>query len=95
VINTITKNILQTYLRRLTNLTGNNRSLLLLKLYADQLMDLHEANLLNGGPSFEVIKALIAGRNIKLCQVVDSRLEINNDVSRKLKKIQRMDHFLF
>jgi hypothetical protein len=95
VITTLTKNILQTYLRRLTNLSGNNRSLLLLKMYADQLMDLHEMNLLNGGPSFEVIKALIAGRNIKLCQVVDSRLEINNEVSRKLKKIQRMDHFLF
>jgi hypothetical protein len=95
VINTVTKNILQAYLRRLTNLSGNNRSLLLLKLYADQLMDLHEVNLLNGGPSFEVIKALIAGRTIKLCQAVDSRLEINNEVSRKLKKIQRMDHFLF
>ena len=89
------KNVLQSYLRRLTNLSGNNRSLLLLRLNADQLMDLHEINHLNGYPSFDVIKALIAGKGIKLCQVLDSRLESNNEVSKKLKKIQRMDSFLF
>ncbi len=89
------KNILRTYLRRLTNLSGNNRSLLLLKLSADQLMDLHETSQLNGLPSFEVIKALIASRTVKLCQMLDARMESNNDVSRKLKKLQRTDHFLF
>ncbi|MEX2233912.1 MAG: AAA domain-containing protein [Cyclobacteriaceae bacterium] len=89
------KNILQSYLRRLTNLSGNNRSLLLLRLYAEQLTDLHEVNLLNGFPSFEVLKALIGGKTIKLCQVLDSRVEYNNEVSKKLKKIQRADNFLF
>lgn len=89
------KNILRTYLRRLTNLSGNNRSLLLLRLSADQLMDLHETSQLNNLASFEVIKALIASRNVKLCQVLDSRLEANNEVSKKLKKLQRTDHFLF
>ena len=89
------KNILQSYLRRLTNLSGNNRSLLLLRLYAEQLMDLHEVNHLNGLPSFEVLKALIGGKTIKLCQVLDSRVEYNNEVSKKLKKIQRADNFLF
>lgn len=89
------KNVLQSYLRRLTNLSGNNRSLLLLRLYAEQLMDLHEVNHLNGYPSFEVVKALIAGKTIKLCQVLDSRVEYNNEVSKKLKKIQRADNFLF
>ncbi|HET9054660.1 MAG TPA: AAA domain-containing protein, partial [Cyclobacteriaceae bacterium] len=89
------KNILQTYLRRLTNLSGNNRSLLLLRLYAEQLIDLHEVNMLNGYPSFDVLKALIAGKTIKLCQVLDSRVEFNNEVSKKLKKIQRADNFLF
>lgn len=89
------KNILESYLRRLTNLSGNNRSLLLLRLNADQLMDLHDINHLNGYPSFEVIKALIAGKTIKLCQVLDSRLESNNEVSKRLKTIQRTDNFLF
>lgn len=94
VINSI-KNVLQTYLRRLTNLSGNNRSLLLLRLPAEQLMDLHEINFLNGLQSFEVIKALIGSRNMKLCQVLDSRLEANNEASKKLKKLQRIDHFIF
>jgi hypothetical protein len=89
------KNILRTYLRRLTNLSGNNRSLLLLRLAADQLMDLHETTFLNGLASFEAIRALINSRNVKLCQVLDSRLEANNEVSKKLKKLQRTDHFLF
>lgn len=95
VVTNQVKNILQSYLRRLTNLSGNNRSLVLLRLYAEQLMDLHEVNLLNGYPSFEVLKALIAGKTIKLCQVLDSRVEFNNEVSKKLKKIQRADNFLF
>jgi hypothetical protein len=89
------KNILHSYLRRLTNLSGNNRSLVLLRLQAEQLMDLHEVNQLNGFPSFEVLKALIGGKTIKLCQVLDSRVEYNNEVSKKLKKIQRADSFLF
>lgn len=58
-------------------------------------MDLNEVNHLNGFPSFEVLKALIAGKTIKLCQVLDSRVEYNNEVSKKLKKIQRADNFLF
>ncbi len=90
-----TKSILRTYLRRLTNLSGNNRSLLLLKLSAEQLMDLHDVNGLNKVPSFEVIKALIASRNVKLCPVLDSRVEHNNEASKTLKKLQRADNFLF
>ena len=50
-------------------------------------MDLHETTFLNNLPSFEVIRALINSRNVKLCQVLDSRLEANNEVSKKLKKL--------
>lgn len=89
------KNILQTYLRRLTNLSGNNRSLLLLRLHAEQLMDLSKLSFLNGEKSFEIINALIADRPKKLCQVLDSRLEANNEESKKLKKLQRIDRFIF
>ncbi len=90
-----TKNILSTYLRRLTNLSGNNRSLVLLRLQADQLIDVHELSFLAGDRSFEIINALIAGRNKKLCQVLDSRMEANNNASRKLKRLQRVDRFFF
>ena len=89
------KHTLQTYLRRLTNLSGNNRSLVLLRLHAEQLLDVHEFSFLNGDRSFEIINALIAGRNKKLCQVLDSRIEANNEASKKLKRLQRIDHFIF
>jgi superfamily I DNA and/or RNA helicase len=89
------KIILQAYLRRLTNLTGNNRSLFLLRLPAEQLLDVHDLSFLNGDRSFEVINALIAGRDKRLCQILDSRVAANNDVSQKLKKLQRIDQFIF
>src|SRR5688572_24295374 len=89
------KDILRSYLRRLTNLTGNNRSLLLLRLSAEQLVDLHELSFLNGERSFGIINALIAGKAKKLCPVLDSRVEASNEVSKKLKKLQRIDQFLF
>ena len=90
-----TKNILSTYLRRLTNLSGNNRSLLLLRLQAEQLIDMQELGHLNGEPSFAMINALIAGKDKRICQVLDSRLESNNLSSKKLKKLQRIDRFIF
>ena len=77
------KTILSTYLRRLTNLSGNNRSLMLLRLHAEQLIDVHEFSHLNNEPSFEIINSLIAGRAKKICQVLDSRLEANNNASKK------------
>jgi hypothetical protein len=89
------KNILQSYLRRLTNLSGNNRSLLLLRLHAEQLMDPQQLSFLNGERAFEIIKSLMAGRDKKICQVLDSRMEANNEASRKLKKLQRIDRFIF
>lgn len=89
------KNILQTYLRRLTNLSGNNRSLLLLRLHAEQLMDLHSLSFLNGEKSFEFINALISGKSKQVCPVLDSRMEASNQESSKLKKLQRIDRFIF
>lgn len=87
--------IFQTYLRRLTNLSGTNRSLLLLRLASDQVLDLQKLSYLNGEKSFEIIKALIAGKSKIICPVLDSRMEAANEVSRKLKRLQRIDKFIF
>lgn len=88
--------ILQTYLRRLTNLSGNNRSLLLLRLYVDQFIDLHDFDFLDKNPSFQIIHQLIAGNpRIKLCSRVDPRDHQSNEVSTRLKKIQRVEKFIF
>ncbi|MEK6782612.1 MAG: AAA domain-containing protein [Bacteroidota bacterium] len=87
--------ILQTYIRRLTNLAGNNRMLYLPRIASDQFLDVHELSQLNKEKSFEIIEALIRGTRKVLCPVVDSRMEASNEASKKLKKLLRQDHFLF
>lgn len=87
--------ILRTFLRRLTNLSGSNRSLLLLRLHSEQLLDLQQLSFLNGEKAFEIIKALIAGKSKKICPLLDSRMEATNEASKKLKRLQRLDKFIF
>lgn len=88
--------ILQSYLRRLTNLSGNNRSLLLLRLISDQFLDLHDLDFANNQPSFKVIENLIAKKeSIKLCDELDPRSNSVNNNSQKLRKIQRIEQFIF
>ncbi|MGB3469057.1 MAG: AAA domain-containing protein, partial [Cyclobacteriaceae bacterium] len=88
--------ILESYLRRLTNLSGNNRSLLLLRLISDQFIDLHDLDQNNGEPSFDIIKSLIAGKKkIDIAKDVDTHDGHNNQISRRLKKIQRIENFIF
>ncbi|MCK5370350.1 MAG: hypothetical protein KAQ62_17430, partial [Cyclobacteriaceae bacterium] len=77
------KHILQSYLRRLTNLTANNKSLLLLRLISDRFIDLHEFNFLTKKSSFEIIISLIGKKpRISICSLADSRDEANNLMSR-------------
>jgi len=88
--------ILQSYLRRLTNLSGNNRSLLLLRLISDQFLDIHDLDFANNEPSFSVIEALIGQKErIKLCDEFDARDKSVNTTSQKLRKIQRIEQFIF
>ncbi|GAB3929942.1 AAA domain-containing protein [Larkinella terrae] len=87
--------VLKAYLKRLTNLSSRNRSLLLTSLPVEQFLDLHEIDYLDNKPSFELIRQLIARRAaIPLCDVLDSRLEKVNEVSKKLRKIARTDRFI-
>ncbi len=69
--------------------------MLLLRLHSEQLLDLQQLSFLNGEKSFEIIKALIAGKPKKICPVLDSRMEKTNEASRKLKRLQRLDKFIF
>lgn len=89
------KKLLTNYLRRLTNLSGSNRSLYLPRLGSEQFLDIHAASQLNREKSFSLIEALIGGRKKMICPVHDPRMEVSNEVSRQLKKLQRIDHFLF
>jgi len=88
--------ILQSYLRRLTNLSGNNRSLLLLRLISDQFLDIHDLNFSLDKPSFKIVEDLLQHQlKIPLCAEMDSRDASSNVLSRRLKKIQRIDKFIF
>ncbi|MEQ8688055.1 MAG: AAA domain-containing protein [Imperialibacter sp.] len=90
------RKILQSYLRKLTNLTANNRSLLLLRLASEQFLDLHDFDFTLGQPSFHIISDLIAQKaRIPLCQIMDSRDYNNNNLSVGLKKLHRLDQFVF
>lgn len=82
--------ILSTYLRRLTNLAGNNRSIYLPRTGSDQYIDIHTLSQLNGEKSFSIVEALIAEKKKLLCPVVDSRMEASNEASKKLKRLQRL-----
>ncbi|QHT69117.1 DUF4011 domain-containing protein [Rhodocytophaga rosea] len=87
--------ILKHYLKRLTNLSSSNKSLLLLTLPAGQFFDLNELDFLNNKPSFELIAQLIAGKeSIYLCDGQDSRFDKVNEASTILKKIDRTENFI-
>ena len=87
--------ILQTYIRRLTNLSGNNRMLYLPRIASEQFLDVHELSQLNKEKSFTLIESLIRGNKKIVCPMVDSRLEASNEISKKLKKLMRHDHFIY
>ncbi|UXP33213.1 AAA domain-containing protein [Reichenbachiella agarivorans] len=88
--------ILKSYLRRLTNLSGSNRSILLLKLLSEQFIDIHEFDYALNQPSFDIMKGLMARKTkIPLCSVQDSRDKDSNKLSTRLKKLKRVDHLVF
>jgi hypothetical protein len=88
--------ILKSYLKRLTNLSGNNRSLLLLRQSAEQDISLHALDHILPGGSFSIIQSLIEGKEkISLCDIHDPRNESVNEISKKLNKIVRRDKFIF
>jgi hypothetical protein len=89
------KHILQSYLRRLTNLTTKNKSLLLLRLTGDHFIDVNELGFLLGKPSFHIINSLIGKKaEIPICSLADSRDEASNKMSKKLKQLSRAEKYI-
>jgi len=87
--------LLQSYQRRLSNISGNNRSLLLLRLIASQTIDIHDFNFLDGKSSFHIIDQIIGrSKKIKLSQVIDSRDVDVNKLTTRLKALQRKAQFI-
>ncbi|TLV00769.1 AAA domain-containing protein [Dyadobacter luticola] len=87
--------ILKAYLKRLTNLSTRNKSLLLTNLAAEQFIDLHETDFLLGKSSFEITRQLIQRKSrIALCDITDPRYEKVNEASKRLRKIARTEKFI-
>ncbi len=87
--------VLKTFRRRLTNLSSRNRSLVLTTLPNGQFLDLHETDFLLNRSSFTIIADLIGRKSsVALCEVLDARQERSNEVSRKLRRIDRTARFI-
>lgn len=87
--------ILKSYLKRLTNLSSNNRSLFLLRLNKEQFIDIHDFNFISEKGSFHVIESMIKGNRVNLCEQFDSRDEETNVASQRLKRISRNEKFIY
>ncbi|MDP5139853.1 MAG: DUF4011 domain-containing protein, partial [Spirosomaceae bacterium] len=89
------KNILKSYLKRLTNLTARNRSLVLLRLPKRQFIDIHALDFLLNKPSFEIIEQLIEEKSIiPICEVLDPRSERSNEISKQLTQVSRTEKLI-
>ena len=87
--------ILKAYLKRLTNLSTRNKSLLLTSLSAEQFLDFHDTDFLLSKPTIDVLKQVIQGNNrVPLCDVADPRFEKVNEASKRLRKIARTERFI-
>lgn len=80
---------LKAYLRRLSNLSANNPSLLLLRLTA-AAVDWKETDFLNRQSAIDLLKNVIERKkNITLCEIADARRTDTNLLSQRLKSIFR------
>ncbi|SMD34402.1 Protein of unknown function [Reichenbachiella faecimaris] len=90
------REILQSYLRRLTNLSGNSRSLFLPKLPAGQFIDIHDFDFARNESSFGILEGILSRKTkVPLCEIQNSRDQDSNRLSQKLKQLKREDHLIF
>jgi len=59
-------------------------------------MDIHDFDFALNKPSFDIIEALMGRKQtIKMCTITDSRDNVSNDLSRKIRKLSRFEKFIF
>jgi superfamily I DNA and/or RNA helicase len=89
------EHILKAYQRRLTNLSANNRSLLLRRLVSGLHFDFHDLDFVLGKPVFGLLQEVISGKNnIQLAPLADSRQAAVAPLTRKLQTIFRRAELL-
>ena len=85
----------QVFLRRLTNLSGNNRMLFLRRITEGKYFDLHQLGFLNNLKPFSILEKVIKEKPATLCPQTDPRVPGVSTISRSLKLLQRTANFLF
>ncbi|MCS7017878.1 MAG: AAA domain-containing protein [Cytophagales bacterium] len=74
----------------MTNLSGTNRSLMLLRLYAGQHIDLQQLDFALDKPAFDIVRQLITGKNrIPICRFADMHDAASNRASYAIKQLYR------
>lgn len=86
---------LHTYKLRLTNLSQGNRSLKLARLSSRRDMDLLDLGHLENDTAESILAKLIAGKDVRLINRLDPRLERVNLADRRLSQIHRTAETLF
>ncbi len=90
------KDLLKIFQKRLTNLTGNNKSLVHLRLRKTQDVDLNLFDFSEKLSSHEILESLIGKKKTtKLCSLLNARDKNGNELSKQLSKIKRQSNFLF
>lgn len=90
------KEVLQAYLKRLTNLSGNNRSLLLHRLISDQFIDLNELAYIDSKPAWRIMDEVITRKSsVKLAPLSDPRDPNSNKKATRLKRLAKREEFIF
>ena len=88
-------NFLQTYLRRLTNLSSSNRSLLLLRLSKWHDIDFQDFDFLLNKSAFEVLRPLLEGKTkTDICEIANPRMAANNIAAKRLGNISRKNQLI-
>lgn len=89
------RSVLKRYQKRLTNLSSQNKALLLSRLSTEQFTDLHDADFLLSKPSFEVIEQLVRRKlYVPLCDQHDARYAKVNELGRRLGRLARTARFI-
>lgn len=89
------KHILSAYLKRLTNLSQRNRSLLLLRNSAQQDIDFQKFTALTKDNDLSFLKPLLKGSSMNLTENLDPRSGKRDELAKRLQSIKRRDDFLF
>ena len=89
------RSVLKRYQKRLTNLSSQNKALLLSRLSIEQFTDLHDSDFLLSKPSFEVIEQLLRRKPyVPLCDQHDARYAKVNELGRRLGRLARTARFI-